>query len=50
MIQVSETSNLHKNNLGNDVWKQNGIKVSENFNQKQKYRIPPELIYSLFLD
>ena len=40
----------HKNNLGNDLLKLNGRRVSESYNQKQKYRIPENLIFSLFLD
>ena len=40
----------HKNNLGNDVFKKDGKKVSKNYNQKEKYRIPEDLILSLFLD
>tara|TARA_R100001163_G_C5028140_1_gene169143 strand:+ start:73 stop:732 length:660 start_codon:yes stop_codon:yes gene_type:complete len=39
----------HQNNLGNDVFKQNGVRVSKNYSQQQKYRIPEALIYSLFL-
>mgnify|MGYP003675123253 CR=1 FL=1 len=40
----------HVNNLGNDVFKQDGKRVSKNYSQTQKYRIPEDLIYSLFLD
>tara|TARA_R110001632_G_scaffold27957_4_gene74805 strand:- start:1789 stop:2439 length:651 start_codon:yes stop_codon:yes gene_type:complete len=40
----------HINNLGNDVFKKNGEKVSKNFTQKEKYRIPADLIYSLILE
>ena len=40
----------HKNNLGNDVFKKDGKKVSKNYNQKEKYRIPEDLILSLFLE
>ena len=39
----------HQNNLGNDVFKKNGVRVSKNYSQQQKYRIPEALIYSLFL-
>tara|TARA_R110001632_G_scaffold182059_1_gene302113 strand:+ start:91 stop:753 length:663 start_codon:yes stop_codon:yes gene_type:complete len=39
----------HINNLGNAV-KINGVKINKEFTQKDKYRIPPDLIYSLFLD
>ena len=40
----------HKNNLGNDVFQKDGKKVSKNYNQELKYRIPEDLIFSLFLD
>lgn len=40
----------HLNNLGNDYFKIDGKKVSENFTQSMKYRIPEDLIFSLFLD
>ena len=39
----------HKNNLGNDVFI-DGKKVSKNYNQELRYRIPEDLIISLFLD
>ena len=39
----------HKNNLGNDVFI-DSKRVSENFSQKMKYRIPEDLIFSLFLE
>ncbi len=40
----------HINNLGNDGFKKDGKKVSRNFTQKEKYRIPADLIYSLILE
>ena len=39
----------HINNLGNSEFKINNIKVSKNFTQQEKYRIPEELIFDLFL-
>ena len=35
--------NIHKARLADK-------QIKTEFNQQQKYRIPPELIYSLFLD
>ena len=40
----------HKNNLGNDVFKKDGVKVSENYNKLLKYRVPPNLIFSLLTE
>jgi len=40
----------HINNLGNNVFKKNGKKVSKNFTLHERYRIPPDLIYSLILE
>tara|TARA_R110000823_G_scaffold142872_1_gene272925 strand:- start:351 stop:731 length:381 start_codon:yes stop_codon:yes gene_type:complete len=40
----------HLNNLGNSVWKEDGKKKSKNYSQTEKYRIPEDLIFSLFLE
>lgn len=40
---------IHKNNLGNSQEKKKGLK-SCGYTQKDKYRIPDDLIFSLFLE
>ena len=40
----------HINNLGNSLLKESGKKVSKNYNQTEKYRIPSDLIYSLLIN
>ena len=40
----------HINNLGNANWKEDGKNKSKNYGQTEKYRIPEDLIYSLFLE
>jgi len=40
--------NLHKNNLGNTERRQKVKGIT--FSQSDRYRIPPDLIFSLFLD